>query len=312
MSSEEKRIMSDGIKEKARSLGFDLCGIARPRVLAENEAVLEKWCHAGMNDQMNYLKRDIRKRSNPELVFPGAKSIVVVGINYYSEIRQKYSDAPVISRYTYGKDYHVVIGVKLEELLGFIKQIVPAVKGKVYVDSGPVLEKPWAVEAGLGWQGKHSIVINSEIGSFFFIGILVLNIELEFDEPFKDEHCGECRLCIDLCPTAAINNDRTIDARKCISNLTIENRGPVPDEFVPMLGGRVYACDKCQEVCPWNKKAVPNKHPEFQISDELAGLARNEWLNLSKEKFDELFKGSPVERVKYERFKKNILAALNP
>ena len=259
---------------------------------------------------MNYLARDIEKRTDPGILFPGARSLVVTGLSYYTDNKQKYQDVPIISRYAFGKEYQEVITGKLNELLEFIKAIDPKVKGKAFFDTAPLLEKAWAVEAGLGWQGRHSIVINQSIGSFFFIGILILNIDLEYDEPHASEYCGDCSLCIEHCPTAAINNNRTIDARKCISNLTIENRGPIPEEIIPKLGGRVYACDICQEVCPWNREARENRTTEFALKDEIRDMSREEWLSLSEARYTTLFSGSPIERVRYERFRRNIEAVL--
>ena len=310
MAIAENKDLSVFIKEKARELGFDLCGIARAKILTENGTVLEKWCKAGMNAGMSYLERDIGKRITPDLLFPGAKSLVVTGLSYYSEIKQKNPRAPVLSRYAYGMNYHDVIAGKLDKLLSFIKSVEPEAEGRVFVDSAPLLEKAWAKEAGLGWQGKHSVIINKEIGSFFFIGILMLNTGLQYDMPFNEDHCGKCRLCIDLCPTGAINDNRTIDARKCIANLTIENRGPIPEDIIPELGGRVYGCDRCQEVCPWNKRAEPNKNPEFAINPEIAGMGPEEWQSLTEEKYSRLFRDSALERVKYNDLMRNIEAAI--
>lgn len=296
------------IKDKTAELGFDLCGIARARRLSECESLLTRWCAEGMHDKMNYLTRDPEKRADPEILFPGAKSMIVTGLNYYTDKRQLLPDVPLVSIYALGKDYHNIITARLEKLLSCIKSIVPEAEGRAFCDDAPVLEKPWAVEAGLGWRGKHSIVINDTVGSFFFIGVLVLNIELEYDKPFEGEKCGNCRACIDHCPTDAINSDRTIDARRCIANLTIGNRGPVPDEIIPLMGREVYSCDICQDVCPWNKNAKPHNTPEFAISDELARMTKEEWLSLDNDKFNALFKGTPVERMKFEMFRRNIEA----
>jgi epoxyqueuosine reductase len=304
------RQLSELIKQKAGTLGFDLCGIAHARALTEVEPVLRKWCDSGMNDAMEYLNRDINKRVDPGILFPGAQSVIVTGMNYFTTPQQKSPGVPVISIYAYGKKYQDVIKERLEQLLDYIKIIDPQADGKAVVDTAPMLEKRWAVEAGLGWQGRHSVVINREIGSFFFIGILILNLGLEYDEPLKKEYCGECRLCIDMCPTNAINGDYTIDARRCISNLTIENRAPVKEEFIPLLGGRIYACDRCQEVCPWNRFAHQHNHNEFDISPELAGMTKDDWNALTEEKFKKLFSETPVGRVKFERFKSNIAAVL--
>ncbi|MCJ7446748.1 MAG: tRNA epoxyqueuosine(34) reductase QueG [Bacteroidales bacterium] len=311
MKTEDKNNLSSRIKEKAADLGFDLCGIAKARPLKENEPVLKAWCEAGMNSNMGYLGRNIEKRLNPEFLLPGAKSIVVTGLNYFSEIRQPEPGVPVISRYAYGINYHDVITVRLEKLLAFIKTIESGTEGRSFVDSAPLLEKAWAKEAGLGWRGKHSIIINKKIGSFYFIGILILNIDLGYDVPFTGDYCGECQLCIDLCPTGAINDNRTVDARKCIANLTIENRGPIPEEIIPMMEGRVYGCDKCQEVCPWNKKVQPNHTPEFAINPGISAMSPEDWLSITREQYARLFKNSAIGRVKYEQLMQNIRLIMN-
>jgi epoxyqueuosine reductase len=302
--------LSVSIKHKLHELGFDIWGIAKSRSLDEYGPFLEKWVEAGMHDKMGYLARDISKRLNPVNLFPEAKSLVVTGLSYYTENKQKDPKAPVLSRYTYGIDYHDVITAKLEKMLDWLRSSVPGTEGRIVVDTASLLEKAWAREAGLGWQGRHSIMINKNIGSFFFIGILVLNIDLDYDFPVDKDNCGNCRICIDVCPTGAINNDRTIDTRKCISNLTIENRGPIPEEIVPHLGRRIYACDRCQEVCPWNKKIEQNKTPEFVINEEVAELSLSDWRNLSRERFTRLFSKTSMCRVKYEKLMGNIEAAL--
>lgn len=310
MVPEESLLVSRLIREKAGELGFDICGIAKVRTLEENGAILSKWCEAGMNDKMQYLERDFEKRINPELHLPGAKSIIVTGFSYNSPFGQTDPEAPILSRYTYGHDYHDIIREKLILLLDFIKTVSPECEGKVFVDSGTMMEKAWAVEAGLGWQGKHSILINREIGSFFFIGEIILNITLDYDMKTENDHCGTCTKCIDECPTNAINDNRTIDARKCIANLTIENRGPIPEEFIPKLGKRVYGCDRCQEVCPWNKDASPNNHRELRISDEVASMTRSDWQSLTPESFNRLFGNTSMSRVKYEHFINNVRLVL--
>jgi epoxyqueuosine reductase len=301
--------LPEQIRQQAIALGFDVCGIAKPRHLPEQELHFRKWLENGMNGRMSYLERDPAGRFNPELAFPGVKSLIVTGINYYSEQGQVESNVPVLSRYAWGKDYHDVIIPKLRKLLSFIKEKVPEAEGKAFSDTGFLHEKSWIREAGLGWQGKHSIMISPQIGSFFFIGILMVNIELDYDEPFSRDCCGSCSLCIKACPTAAINEDRTIDARKCISNLTIENRGPIPEEIVPKLGGRVYGCDRCQEVCPWNKDIKPHNHPEFRMSGAVASMTRKDWESLTEERFKSLFGKSAVVRVKFPDFRRNIADA---
>jgi epoxyqueuosine reductase len=302
MTTYSDSTLSLQIKEKAYELGFDLCGIAPSRSLRERENVLIEWCNSGMNSGMTYLGRDIEKRIDPESLVPGVKSVIVTGLNYYTDNKQEEKNVPIISRYAYGLNYHDVIKNKLELMVAFVRRLKPGAEGRSFVDSEPLLEKAWAVEAGLGWQGRHSIVINNKIGSFFFIGIILLDIGLDYDEPFKESRCGNCRLCIDMCPTGAINENGTIDARKCIANLTIENRGPIPEEIIPKIGGRAYGCDRCQEVCPWNKYAKPHNNNEFALNSELKDMSAEDWLNLSRDSFDRLFKGSPVERRKYEPF----------
>lgn len=296
------------LKARASELGFNLCGIARARRLEELAPRFRAWLDAGMNDIMKYLERDLDKRIDPSAMLQDAKSLVVTGMSYYSEILQKDPDAPILSRYTYGRDYHEVIREKLEDLLSWIKKQVPDVSGRIVVDSSAMTEKAWAREAGLGWQGRHSLIINRDIGSFFFIGILILNTDLSYDDPVTTDHCGECRICQDQCPTGAINGDKTIDARKCIANLTIERRGPVPEALVPLLGGRVYGCDKCQEVCPWNKAPKVKSSQEFAIDEEIAEMTVDEWKNLSKERFMRLFRITSMKRVSYEKMKSNIEA----
>lgn len=310
MVSPGNKNLSSLIKGKAADLGFDICGIARIRALSERESTLKLWCEAGMNAGMSYLTRDMEKRLNPEILWTGAKSMIVTGINYFNEIKQKGPSVPLLSRYAYGINYHDVIGEKLQELQSYIMTLAPGCESKIFVDSAPLVEKGWAQEAGLGWQGRHTVVINKEIGSFFFIGELILNIDLQYDEPFAGDYCGSCRLCIDECPTGAINENRTIDARKCIANLTIENRGPIPEDIIPKLGGRVYGCDKCQEVCPWNKHIKNNSHSEFAINKEVAEMSPEEWQSLSEERFMRIFKDSAVSRVKYENLMRNIRAAI--
>ena len=308
MNNRPLKDLSESIKEKAHEIGFNLCGITKARSLDEYGPHLKAWIEAGMNDKMGYLARDMKKRLDPRNLFADAKSIIVTGLSYFSLNMQKDPGAPVLSRYAYGRDYHDVINEKLERLLSWIKSVEPEVDGRAVVDSAPMLEKAWAKQAGLGWQGRHSILINRDIGSFFFIGSLIVNIELEYDSPFTGEYCKECRLCIEACPTGAINDNRTIDARKCIANLTIENRAPIPEELIPKLGRRIYGCDRCQEVCPWNKKANPGTTPEFILDDEVARMSLEDWLNLTTGQFSELFGKSAAGRVKYDQFIRNIKA----
>ncbi|MBP8959163.1 MAG: tRNA epoxyqueuosine(34) reductase QueG [Bacteroidales bacterium] len=303
--------LSSDIKEKAFSLGFDLCGIAPARRLSEYEQSFSKWCMEGQNDKMNWLCRDIETRINPFKLLPDALSVIVTGMDYYTDNIQIHNDVPVVSRYAFGMDYHKVVTGKLNILLEFIKSSSPGAEGKTFCDSGPIAEKLWAVEAGLGRQGKNSLLINEKKGSFFFLGVILVNISLQYDTPHDDEKCGDCTECLERCPTRAINGDYTVDARKCISNLTIENKNPIPTELAVLFGNRIYGCDLCQEVCPYNRNAKNHNHHEFDISEELKYLTKDEWLSMTEEKFERIFGNTPVSRAGFEKFRKNIDIILN-
>jgi epoxyqueuosine reductase len=307
MAAPDIKVLSSLIRDKANSVGFDLCGFAPSRPLAEHEPVLNTWCSSGMASDMTYLCRNLEKRLNPDLLFPGVRSVIVAGLNYYTKSKLEGNGIPVISRYAYGTNYHDVLKGKLEEILGLIKENAPGTEGKTFVDSAPLLEKAWAREAGLGWPGRHSVLINDRIGSFFFLGIILINRELDYDKPFGEDKCGRCRLCIEACPTGAINENRTIDTRKCIAYLTIESKTPIPSSLAPEMGGRVFGCDRCQEVCPWNKNASENRVEEFQINPEIAQMTPDEWRNLTREKYKRLFKRSAIGRKKYETFMENLI-----
>jgi epoxyqueuosine reductase len=304
-----KKSISVLIKEYAKEIGFDLCGIAQARCLEEHRPILSQWILEGMNGDMDYLKQNIGKRLDPRILLPGTKSVIVTGLNYYSEKKQGGNGIPVISRYVYGDNYHDVIKKKLNRLLDYIKSIHPEATGRAFVDSAPMLEKAWGREAGLGWPGKHSILINKKIGSFFFLGVLLINVDLEYDDSAKEDNCGTCTQCIDTCPTGAINGNRTIDARKCLSYLTLESKTQIPEEFIGKLGGRVFGCDKCQEACPWNKSAKPHTTSEFDLPAEIMNMKADDWKNLSRKDFKRLFKRSAILRRSYCRFMDNIEAA---
>ena len=309
MTTSADKSLSVLIKQKAFELGFDLCGFAPARSLDEHRAILAKWSHTGMNGEMAYLGHNIEKRIDPRILFPGAKTIIVTGLNYYTEKKQGGDGIPVISRYAYGVNYHDVIRDKLNKILDFICGIHPEAAGRSFVDSAPILEKAWGREAGLGWPGKHSVLINKKIGSFFFLGVIIINIELDYDQPVNEDYCGTCNLCIDSCPTGAINNDRTIDTRKCIAYLTLESKAPVPDDLVRNLEGKAFGCDKCQEVCPWIKSSKTHKTAEFELPAEVGLMTAEDWKTLSRKDYKRLFKRSAIGRRSYCRFMDNIEAA---
>jgi len=299
------------IKEYATEVGFDLCGITQARSLEEHRTALTQWNLDGMNGDMAYLGHNIEKRLDPRILVHGAKSLIVTGLNYYTEKIQGGNGVPVISMYAYGLNYHDVIKKKLHKLLDYIKVIHPDALGRSFVDSAPLLEKAWGREAGLGWPGRHSILINKQVGSFFFLGIIVLNIELDYDEPAGEDCCGKCNLCVEACPTGAINDNRTIDARRCIAFQTLESRTSIPDDIVSKLDGRAFGCDKCQEICPWNKGSKQHKTPEFNLPSEVELMTAEHWKNLTRKDYKRLFKGSAIGRRSYCRFMDNIEAALS-
>jgi epoxyqueuosine reductase len=311
MTSSVVKTSSALIKEYAAEIGFDLCGITQARLLEEHRAALTQWAFEGMNGDMAYLGQNIEKRLDPRILVPDAKSLIVTGLNYYTEKKQGGSGVPVISRYAYGLNYHDVIKKKLHKLLDFIKTIHPEAQGRSFVDSAPILEKAWGMEAGLGWPGKHSVLINKQIGSFFFLGIIVINTEFDYDQPSNEDHCGKCTLCIDSCPTGAINNNRTIDSRRCIAFQTLESRTSIPDDIVVKLEGKIFGCDKCQEICPWNKGSKQHKTPEFDLPSEVQLMTTENWKNLTRKDYKRLFKGSAIGRRSYCRFMDNIEAALS-
>jgi len=299
--------VSKKIKSKAQSLGFMECAILPVTSLSEEKERFESWLNAGMHGDMEYMAKNIDKRLDPRLLVDNAKSIVIVLRNYYTNETQSDPEAPVISKYAYGKDYHYVIKDKLKKLLYFIRQDVEPCHGRPFVDSAPVLERAWARRAGLGWIGKNSNLISLQYGSFFFIGELILDIELPYDipEPVTD-HCGTCTKCIDACPTKAIVADRVIDARKCISYQTIEVKGELDKNLKGQFRNRVFGCDICQDVCPWNSKSIPHDEPNLKPSPELLKLSREEWYTMDKPLFNKLFKNSAVKRAGFKGLKRNL------
>jgi len=294
------------IKEKAIELGFSACGIAPARKLEEEEERLNDFLEANYHGKMGYLANHFEKRLDPTQLVPGAKSIVVVLLNYFPEQLQSGTAAPIISKYAYGKDYHFVIKEKLQVLFDFIIAEIAPIEGRIFTDSAPVLERAWAAQAGLGWIGKNGLLLNKELGSFFFIAELIIDLELEYDQPFEKEHCGSCNQCLSACPTQAFVKPYVLDARKCISYLTIELKDEIPKEFRPKLIHRAFGCDICQDVCPWNQRPKPTTVEEFRPHPELLKMTRVDWENLSKEKFGELFRKSAVKRAGYEKLKKTI------
>jgi epoxyqueuosine reductase len=300
-------MVSEWIIEEARRLGFDACGIANATALEAESAHLEQWLESGREGEMGYLTRNKEKRYDPRLLVEGTKSIVTVLYNYYPKHRIGDNDCYKIAKYAYGADYHDVLKRKMRQLLERIESQTGKMEGvRVFVDSAPVLDRAWAVRCGLGFIGKNTNLIHPKKGSFFFIGHLFLPLELEETGQTLTNRCGRCTKCLEACPTGALEAPFHIDARKCISYLTIEYKGSLDDHDPKTFKGWMYGCDICQDVCPYNRFSLPNMEPEFQPSEKLLSMRENDWKNLTETEFDALFKHSAVQRAGYEGLKRNI------
>ncbi|MFT4033816.1 MAG: tRNA epoxyqueuosine(34) reductase QueG [Siphonobacter sp.] len=294
------------IKEIAREVGFDFCGISRAEFLEEEAPRLEKWLMLGRNGQMQYMENHFDKRLDPRLLVEGAKSVVSVLYNYYPEQCLSEGEEDLkIAKYAYGVDYHFVIKDRLNDFLERIREAIGDVSGRCFVDSAPVMDKVWAKKAGLGWVGKHSNLLNRQTGSFFFIAELIIDLELAPDGPVSD-YCGTCTRCIDACPTDAIVEPYVVDGSRCISYLTIELKEAIPEEFQGQMENWVFGCDICQDVCPWNRFARPHQEEAFRLLPELQQFTRKDWEEITQETFGRVFKKSPLKRTRYEGLKRNI------
>ena len=303
---QNKQAYSKLIKSEAKKLGFLFCGIAKADFLEEEAPRLEAWLNKGMHGEMQYMENYFDKRLDPRLLVDGAKSVISLGLNYYTDQPQLDPLAPKISKYAYGNDYHQVIKGKLKQLLDVINEKIGEVHGRAFVDSAPVLDKAWAKKAGLGWVGKNTNLINTKTGSFFFLAELIVDLELEYDIPATADHCGTCTRCIDACPTEAIVAPYVVDGSRCISYLTIELKNEIPGEFKGKMDNWMFGCDVCQDVCPWNRFSVLNQEPAFQPASNLLGMSKNDWLDISEDVFQQVFKNSPVKRTKYTGLRRNI------
>jgi epoxyqueuosine reductase len=299
--------ISESIKAKAKELGLLECAIIPAGNLIEEEEHYKNWLDAGMHGEMDYMARNVEKRLDPLLLLENAKTLIVVLQNYFPQKTQKNPDAPVLSKYAYGTDYHFVMKDKLRKLLDFIQEKVGPCNARPFVDSAPVLERAWARRAGLGWVGKNSNLISIQHGSFFFIGELILDIELPYDNPKQvADHCGTCTRCIDACPTKAIVANRVIDARKCISYQTIELKDDLDENLKGNFENRIFGCDICQDVCPWNLKSTPHNEDNFEPHPKLLELRKNDWYQMEKPLFNELFRNSAVKRTGFKGLKRNL------
>jgi epoxyqueuosine reductase len=294
------------IKTEAKNLGFLFCGIAKAEFLEEEAPRLEAWLNKGMHGEMRYMENYFDKRLDPRLLVDGAKSVISLGLNYYNDEAQLDPSAPKISKYAYGADYHSVIKNKLKQLLLIINEKIGEVGGRAFVDSAPVLDKAWAKKAGLGWIGKNSNLLSKQVGSFFFLAELIVDIELEYDiEPTAD-HCGTCTKCIDACPTDAIVGPYVVDGSRCISYLTIELKNEIPAEFKGKMDNWMFGCDICQDVCPWNRFSVIHNEPSFTPHPDLHNLKKQDWEDITQDVFQKVFKNSAVKRTKFEGLRRNI------
>ncbi len=294
------------IKAEAARLGFDFCGVSKAEFLEKEAPRLEAWLNRNYHGKMGYMANHFDKRLDPRKLVEGAKSVVTVLLNYYPEKRlPEGKDDLKISKYAYGEDYHFVIKDKLKDLMAFIQDKIGEVGGRVFVDSAPVMDKAWAKQSGAGWMGKHTNVISRDMGSFFFIGELILDLDLTPDGPIAD-YCGTCTRCIDACPTDAISEPYVVDGSKCISYFTIELKEAIPQEVQGQFENWVFGCDICQDVCPWNKFAKAHRTPEFQLHTELLTMKKADWEEITEAVFSELFRRSAVKRTKLDGLRRNI------
>jgi len=299
--------MNQKIKAEALRLGFSHCGIALAEPLDHLRPFYEDYLARGKHQTLTYISTNYERRLNPELLLPGVKSVVALLMNYYPPQLIPEADNYIIAKYAWGKDYHTVMNEKMDDMMAFMEKISPGTPGKVFMDSGPVLEKTWAMRCGTGWLGKNTLLINRTGGSFYFIGIILTCQELVPDPPETD-HCGACDRCIKACPTSALEKPYELNIAKCLSYQTLENKDNIPAEIMACLGDRIYGCDICQDVCPYNRLAKPDQHPLFFPSEDLLKMRKKDWEALTGEDFDRLFSDSGIKKKGYRRLMKNLVS----
>ncbi|MCR9265136.1 MAG: tRNA epoxyqueuosine(34) reductase QueG [Flavobacteriaceae bacterium] len=292
------------IKTEAKRLGFLSCGVSKAQFLEEEAPRLEKWLNNNMHGEMQYMENHFDKRLDPAKLVEGSTSVISLLLNYFPSEEQN-QDSYKISKYAYGTDYHFVIKDKLKSLLHFIQDEIGEVHGRAFVDSAPVLDKAWAARSGLGWIGKHSNLLTQQVGSFYFIAELIVDLDLEYDTPTTD-HCGTCTACIDACPTEAIVEPYVVDGSKCISYFTIELKNEIPTGFKGKLDDWMFGCDVCQDVCPWNRFSKSHSEPLFDPNPQLLSMTKKDWEEITEEVFRKVFKKSAVKRTKYGGLQRNI------
>ena len=305
--------ITEQIRAHALSLGFDACGFAKAQYLPDEARRLEEWLNQNRNGTMNWMENYFEKRVDPTLLVPGSKTVVSVLASYHdrkhlNQIGVK--DEPLISKYAQGRDYHKVLKKNLKKLFNYTEELLGGLEGRVFTDSAPVLDKVWAKRAGLGWIGKNSNLLNKNIGSFFFIGEMIIDAELSYDQQVTD-HCGSCTKCLNACPTNAIYEPYRVDATKCISYLTIELKEEIEDQYKSDIENWIYGCDICQDVCPWNSKSVITQFEDLKPRDYVVDHDIQFWQELTKEQYDKIFEGSAIRRAKYDKFKSNVSVVAN-
>lgn len=306
LTNVQTRRTEDLIKQLAIKHGFSHAGIAQARHLDEEAHRLEQWLNGGNHGEMTYMEGHFDLRVDPTKLIPGAKSVISLLYNYHTTEVQADPQAPRISQYAFGRDYHKIIRKKLKHLLADLRNVIGEVEGRGFVDSAPILERDWARLAGNGWTGKNTLLINPKAGSYFFLAELIVDLNLTPDIPMKD-YCGDCRRCIDACPTDAIaDSGYLVDGSKCISYLTIELRDAIPEKFSGKMKNWMFGCDICQDVCPWNRFATPHSEPAFAPAQGLLEMRKSDWQEMTEDKFEELFTGSAVRRTKFAGLKRNI------
>ena len=293
-----KTLNTNFIKAEAIRLGFLSCGISKAGFLEQEAPRLETWLNNNNQGQMSYMENHFDKRLDPTLLVQDSKSVISLLLNYFPE-KNQVEDTYKISKYAYGNDYHSVIKQKLEILFHSIQENIGAVSGRAFVDSAPVLDKAWAAKSGLGWIGKNSNLITKQVGSFYFIAELILDLELDYDHAVTD-HCGSCTACIDSCPTSAIVAPYVVDGSKCISYFTIELKENIPQEMSGKFDDWIFGCDICQDVCPWNKFSKAHQEPLFNPNENVLQFSKKDWEEISQERFSILFKNSPIKRSNHQ------------
>lgn len=294
------------IKKKAKELGFSGIAIAKAEHMDPEARLLEEWLNKGLHGEMKYMENHFDLRVDPTKLVPGAKSVICLLYNYYTNEKQNDESSPKISMYAFGKDYHKVVKRKMQLLFSYIQEVAGSVEGRTFVDSAPVLERDWARRAGLGWLGKNTLLIHPKKGSYFFLGEIICDLTLNYDLPMKD-YCGTCTRCIDACPTNAISPEGyLLDSNKCISYLTIEYKEALPIEFKDKMQDYMYGCDICQQVCPWNRFSNQHNEAEFEPKPDLMKMTKKEWQEMNEETYNVLFQSSAVKRAKFKQLKRNI------